>query len=604
MTDFSVDLHLDELTSLVKKLGEYEYRFGITSEQMFSSDIKVSSFEVKLPFRDIVVEWETYYNEYISKHNQILLIINLLANKNFSQTQFHENSIQLPTTSKLTNQLKINKLPIVSDETDQLYYTPEKDKCNLTEIKLPFAMVKEPMLRNGKTTQYAYRLGGFGSILKKVKDDSLSVTYSVLINLKWQLDDPVFNLTTIFDLLKIKNGKTLSIPESISYQGHEYLSSNVSYLLQAEQEFWESVTEEIDDFFRCKDNEAVSSNHHLSIFIDETKVIEKNYIVKYPSPTQNYIGEEKNNLVKLQIPVEATKFEISENVYWLEEAGNPIEFEWLVDPQGRFGCLGSKLYPVTQARANFFAHRFNSRKSYEMNTPEHDLGSIALNNVKASLEKLSGVTAWDSCHRSDADIKLKWDLFLKINSTVYPLQIKSSFGKAQKALSEYEEAKLPFIPLIIWVNPSKSEDSARKLVQDLALRFSKILNTPVCSNKDVEIFFLNEEGNATSHFISTNHIKLPILSNHNTTWETLPSIENIGTQKKAHKQYKDKLKLEAQIGKWDTEAEKIMEAIAVRGTNRLYQAKNHEIFLKEMIEVKKSYLTNNSLMLKERRFPI
>jgi hypothetical protein len=79
MTDFSVDLHLDELTSLAKKLGEYEYRFGITSEQMFSSDIKVSSFEVKRPFRDIVVEWETYYNEYISKHNQILLIINWVA---------------------------------------------------------------------------------------------------------------------------------------------------------------------------------------------------------------------------------------------------------------------------------------------------------------------------------------------------------------------------------------------------------------------------------------------------------------------------------------------------------------------------------------------
>jgi hypothetical protein len=85
MTNFSINLHLNELTSLAKKIGEYEYRFGIKSEQIFSNDnIKASRSEINLPLRNIIVEWEKYYNEYISKHNQIVLIFDLLAKKNIN----------------------------------------------------------------------------------------------------------------------------------------------------------------------------------------------------------------------------------------------------------------------------------------------------------------------------------------------------------------------------------------------------------------------------------------------------------------------------------------------------------------------------------------
>ena len=54
------------------------------------------------------------------------------------------------------------------------------------------------------------------------------------------------------------------------------------------------------------------------------------------------------------------------------------------------------------------------------------------------------------------------------------------------------------MPLIIWVNPPESEDSARELVKDLALRFSKILDIPFRTNKEnVEVFFLKEQENKT-----------------------------------------------------------------------------------------------------------
>ena len=493
MTNLSINLHLNELTSLAKKIGEYEYRFGIKSEQIFSNDnIKASRSEINLPLRNIIVEWEKYYNEYISKHNQIVLIFDLLAKKNINHLQAQTNTTQPTTNSGLLNQLKLHKLPAASIETDESHYSSAGDKCNLTEIRLSFNRAKETMLRDGETTQYKYGLD-FGNILRRRKDGSFNDTYSALINLKIQREG------FVFDLLKIKNRKTLSIPKSISFQGQDYPSSNASYRLQANQEFWDCLTEKIDNFFDLEENNALSSYHHLSIFIDETKIKESNYIVKYQNSTQKHIGEDNNNLVKLEIPVEVTKFEISKDVYWLEEAGYPIEFEWLVDPHGRFGCLGNKIYPITKSRADFFSHEFSSRKFYGMNTPEHDLGSIALNNVKAALEKLSGVTSWSSYHCSDADIKLKWDLFFKVKNIVYPLQIKSSFREAQIALSEYEALKLPFIPPIIWVNPTKSEDLARRLVEDLSSSFSKILSIPVCSNSNLKVFFFNEKEHTTSY---------------------------------------------------------------------------------------------------------
>ncbi|AFY74854.1 hypothetical protein Syn7502_02929 [Synechococcus sp. PCC 7502] len=484
MTSSSVSSCLDELTALAKKLGIYEYRFGISSEQMFSIDTKVKSSELKLPLRNIILEWEGCYKDYISKHSQILQIIDLSDKENKNQIQAQKSSSQLPITSKLLNQLKINKLPVVSSEADGLYYPSEEDKCNLTEIRLPFNRVTEKILRDGETTEYSYSLG-FGNIIKRTKDGSYWYPYPASIYLRNQQKK---------SLVKIKNGKTLSIPDSISYQGQEYSSSNILYRLEANPEFWDCVTEKIDDFFSSEENDALSY-YHLSIFVDETKIRESNYIVEHPNSIEKRIGRDKNNLAKLKIPIEVKKFKISEDIYCLKEAGNSIEFKWLEDQYSRFGCLGNKIYPITESRADYYSHRFSSHKSYEMDTPEHKLGSIAINNVKAALERLSGVTAWSSYHDSDADIKLKWDLFFKVNSTVYPLQIKSSLGKAQKALSKYKWQRLPFIPLIIWVNPAKSEDSARKLVEDLALRFSKILDIPVGTDKNIEVFFSNEEEN-------------------------------------------------------------------------------------------------------------
>jgi hypothetical protein len=599
MTDFSINLQLNELTSLAKKLGEYEYRFGITSEQMFSNDIKANKFEINLPLRNIIVEWMEYYNEYISKYDEIVLIVDLLAKKNINHLQPQTNIAQPDTNSKLLNQLRTHKFPTAFIKTDDPHHPSIADKYNLTEIRLPFNIVKETSLRNGETIQYSYGLR-FGKIIKKVKDYGYNVTYSASIDLKCQIEN------SLFDLIKIKDGKIISIPESISYRGYDYPSLKVSYRLDANQEFWDSLTEEIDNFFefRSEENNALSDYHHLSFFIDEAKIKEINYVLKHQSSHQNYTDEDSNNLVKFEIPIEVNKFEISRGVYWLEEAGYPIEFEWLVDPHCRFGCLGNKIYPITEARANLFSYSFSSRKFYGMNTPEHDLGSIALNNVKAALERLSGVTSWSSEHCSDADIKFKWDLFFKVNSTVYPLQIKSSFGKAQKALSEYETLKLPFIPPIIWINPTESEELAKQLVEDITIRFSKILGVPISKSNNSEIFVLPET--KTSEDIDdiciedllfpkpqkpynthTSKFSNSISHDSNNNKNDLPNIDKIGTGKKAHLSFKKRL-IESVTthGGWDKEAEKILEAIAIRGSNPHYLPHNHEAFLKELNKFK------------------
>jgi hypothetical protein len=52
MANFSMNSWLDDITSLAKKLGVYENRFNITSEQMFGLHKKKGLSSIKVPSKD------------------------------------------------------------------------------------------------------------------------------------------------------------------------------------------------------------------------------------------------------------------------------------------------------------------------------------------------------------------------------------------------------------------------------------------------------------------------------------------------------------------------------------------------------------------------
>ena len=461
MNDFSI--YLNKLTALAKKLGEYEYRFGTASEQMFGSSNQINTCDVKSPLKNTIAEWEKCYKDFLTQKSQLELLNGREINQNQSSNYSDPSS---NCTSLIDDLLRGSGR---SKKSRNVIYDPsEEDRQNLTEIRLPIGLERPCNLTFGKLPQ---------GLQTNNIENSLLIKLEVSIG---SMDMPIHRQR----LLKFRNKKIISIPDSEGYQGHDYPLSNVSYQLEADQKFWNLVEGRIESL------DMGSDHYHLSIFVDETKT--KEWVVRYPK------SNDPNKLIRLEIPIKAIKFEISKGIYWLEEAGTPIEFDWLVDPRGRFSCLGNKIYPITEPRVKFYSSQFNSKGFYDLNTPEHERGEIALNNVKASLERLNGIKAWQSPHMSDADIKFKWDLFFEINNIVYPLQIKSSLRASEEALSEYQKTRLPFMPLIIWVNPPESEDSARELVKDLALRFSKILDIPFCTNKEnVEVSFLKEQENRT-----------------------------------------------------------------------------------------------------------
>ena len=403
----------------------------------------------------------------------------------FGDKKSDDNSLFIKEYFK---QRAIEKSKRINNIANHPYLPSQEDRLNLTEISLPFSKFQEKLLeeKNKKITQqWHYRLGIWGKIIRVHSNPK---TFSAVVYLKPYINPQ--GKVSDFDLIRLKDGKALGVAKSHKYQGQEYQPNQISYDLRGSREFWEELTYQIN-FFAMKDE---ASKYHLSIFIDENSIKESNYTVKNSNATKRYIEKKDEsiiNLPNLEISIEVKKFEISEGIYWLKEAGDSIEFEWLIDSKGRFGCIGNKMYPIKEKRALATAKFIKSHKFYEFDTPNQVLGDIALNNVKLALEKLEGLTVWEAY--GDADTIYKWDLFFKINSTVYPLQIKSSFGEAQKALRKYEQENLPFIPPIVWINPVNSEEKARKLVDDLSTRFVKILDAPLSSNKDVSPFFLEEK---------------------------------------------------------------------------------------------------------------
>jgi len=566
-------LLLDDLIVITKKLGVYEYRFGVTSQQMFSSNKQIGLSDSDSPIKGTIQEWQKYYGDYLDKISQI-------------ETKF----IYLTQENLLYNERS------KSQEDDSLVIQEsDENRDKLVEIRLPIGEIKRKFLNTLKIQRAIYNLG-VGKIIKDL-DQENNTSYTVLANLQINTDDYAYKL------VRLENGKCLDIPKSIQYDGFDYPITNISYSLEASDEFWNEVTETIDDLTFTESPKKIA-NISLSIFTSSLNNDESNYKVVHRRSSSE---EDNDNLVTFHIPIQVDNFHISEGRYWLYEAGYPTDFKWKLDPHGRFGCLGERIHPITQTRADYYANNY-VRKGYAIDTPEHDLGNETLEIVKASLERLEGCKAWASNHDSKADVELKWDLFCKFEDKVYPLQIKSSLRGAEEALAKYETMQLPFIPPIIWVtpqnnwwaNPQKQEENAKKLVEDLAIRFSLIFNIPISQNTNSKSLFSDEKDKISivdkleemklrcseplasiTHHPKKNKSKTPkpILR------ASLVNIDHIGTDKTAHEIYMEQLRKGVENGEWDEKAEKILVSIKVRNKNLNYSSEIHDSFIAKMIKL-------------------
>ena len=575
-------LLLDDLIVITKKLGVYEYRFGVTSQQMFSSNSsnkQIGLSDSDSPIKGTIQEWQKYYGDYLDKISQIEAKFIYLTQENL----LHNESSKSQEDDSL-----------VIQESDE-----NRDK--LVEIRLPIGEIKHKFLNTLKIQRTIYNLG-LGKIIKDL-DQEDNTSYKVLANLQIN-SSQIYGNDYPDKLVRLKNSECLDIPKSIKYDGFDYPITNVSYSLEASDEFWNEVTEKIDDLTSFTENPKKIANISLSIFTSSLSNDESKYKVVH---RRSFLGEDNNNLVTLHIPIQVDNFHISEGRHWLYEAGYPTDFKWKLDPHGRFGCLGERIHPITQTRADYYANNY-VRKRYVIDTPEHDLGNETLGIVKASLERLEGCEAWASNHDSKADVELKWDLFCKFEDKVYPLQIKSSLKGAEEALDKYKTMQLPFIPPIIWVNPQnkwwanpqKQEENAKKLVEDLAIRFSLIFNIPISQNINSKSLF-SDEKDKISVVDKLEGMKCrcsePLASithrpkkNKSKTPKPIPrtslvNIDHIGTDKTAHEIYMEQLRKGVENGEWDEKAEKILVSIKVRNKNLNYLSEIHDSFIAEMINL-------------------
>ena len=170
-----------------------------------------------------------------------------------------------------------------------------------------------------------------------------------------------------------------------------------------------------------------------------------------------------------------------------------------------------------------------------------------------ALEKLENITAYPTGENSIADIKLKWDLIVKVHNKNYPLQIKSSKSQAQEDWQIYKELwtdrQIPFLPAIVWTNFASSIDEmAKQFSQLFDVEFKKELpiSDEILINKAIK-----------------NKDKLP------------QHIDQVGTGKKAHTSLQKALYEAAGRGTWNKAVEDLLQEIVDRGKNPAYQLINH-----------------------------
>lgn len=402
-------------------------------------------------------------------------------------------------------------------------------------VELRLTLKKPGSKRNydpqGKTT---YMLGcNSGSISVTEKDNHLK--YTGLLKFQTHLTN---NWT--YNLLALQNHQIIDLSKSQVFDGVEYPASSISYQLEMSTENWKLLLRGLE-----KQQEIDSGDkprlydRTLSIFFDHTVV-----------NSSNYRKIERNGEQHLCITIYPTYFNFKPEVYWLPEAGLPIEVKITNKTTENFGfCGANKLYPVNEARLAYWSDEYSAKSFYPTDTLEHQIGNQSVRRVMLAIERLDNVTTWVTGENSISDVKFKWDLIVKLNNQCYPLQIKSSYEDAINAEQQYkilfQQGEMPFLPVIFWTNLSSSIDK-------MALCFGELLNIP-----------LKTTLNSTN---LQNKLSKELPHNH---------IDKIKTRKKAHKSVVDALFSAAHKGEWDKSSEDLLQAIVERGKNPHYQLINH-----------------------------
>jgi hypothetical protein len=407
-----------------------------------------------------------------------------------------------------------------------------EDIYRLIELRLPLDKLEKDYCRvNSSTTKISYKLARkSGSIVVTEKNE----TYKYYGSISFQSHISLLDEKITYNLLAVQNQKALDLSTSQVFNNIEYAARVIAYQLEMTHKNWKELIRKLED--------REVHERTLSIFFDPATV-----------NRSNYREIEHNGEQRLYITIHPLLFVFRPEIYWLPEAGLPIEVNISKEFDENFGfCGADKLYPVSEKRLNPWSSEYSGSSNYSYETPEHKIGNQTVERIKLALELLQGVSAGTTGENSIADIKFKWDLIIKVNNICYPLQIKSNYENAREAYKKYverwEEAKIPFLPVIFWTNAGSS-------INKIAQCFAKLFNVPLKAT----------QASTNSEVASTE------INSH----KSYKHIDEVKTGNKAHKPIVEALFDAAGKGEWDKQAEDLLQAIVDRGKNNHYQLINH-----------------------------
>jgi len=406
------------------------------------------------------------------------------------------------------------------------------ENWQINELRLPLDKSKPMHFQtNSSTSRTTYKLAyDSGSIVVIEKNEKFE--YSGIIN--FQRHVSLTDREVTYNLLAIHNQKVLDLSKAQIFNNIEYPARMIAYRLEMNHSNWKGLINKLET--------GEVYERTLSIFFDPNTV-----------NSSNYREVERGGEKRLYITIYPLGFFLRPEIYWLPEAGLPIEVNISSEIDESFGfCGANKLYPVLEKRLNYWSSEYSSSTTYSYDTQEHKIGNQSVKRIMLALELLQGVSAWTTGENSIADVNFKWDLIVKVNNQCYPLQIKSNSETAVEAYEKYlglwEQAKIPFLPVIFWTNAGSS-------INKIAQYFAKLYNVPLKATQ-----------------VSTN---LEVASTEINSRKIYKHIDDVKTGNKAHKPIVEVLFDAAGRGEWDKQAEDLLQAIVDRGKNSHYQLINH-----------------------------
>jgi hypothetical protein len=407
---------------------------------------------------------------------------------------------------------------------------------NIVELRLgikPNSNQSRNTVNGGKRNIICTFKGAGGSI-STLENRVGDTTYSGIIPFQKIIDNEYIDKPIINNLLALQNGKALDLSQPIVYNHQTYLPTKIRYTIDSNYSQWRNLVSKLENM-----DEKLT----LSLYFDISRINSSNYQVIQ-------IKEESY----LNIVINPIFFELKKEIYWLPEAGKPLQFPRYEDPEGNFGFYGNdQLYPIPKRILDVVCKDYSADTLYSTDTPEYKIGDASVKRVMLALEKLENITAYPTGENSIADIKFKWDLSVKVNDKHYPLQIKSSEIQAKEDWQIYKELwldrKIPFLPAIVWTNFASSIDAmAKQFAQLFDVEFKKEL--PIVNN------------NINSQIVE-NKYQIP------------QHIDQVKTGKKAHKYLLKALYEAAERGTWNKAVEDLLQEVVDRGKNPAYQLINH-----------------------------